>query len=131
MNPVLDTVVRSSPAVWKAYAAARNPPARAPAAQPARGRALSGLRATGASASPEMANRYCCRLNSWSAGLPMAWPIPRSYCEIVVTRTLSKKPMMKAPRITPQTLPMPPRMTITSTITEMLKLNWSGLTTWR
>ena len=57
MNPVLETVVRSSPAVWNAYAAARKRAGEVPAAQPARGSVRSGDHATGASASPEIAKR--------------------------------------------------------------------------
>ena len=57
MKPVLVTVVSSSPAVWKPYAAARSDPAPRPAAQPAGGRRRSDPQANGASAAVEIANR--------------------------------------------------------------------------
>jgi hypothetical protein len=57
MKPVLDTVVSSSPAVWKPYAAARSTPTPSPATTPSRGIARSGLHANGARAAVEIAKR--------------------------------------------------------------------------
>ena len=64
MNPVLATVVRSSPAVWSPYATASSAPAPRPAATPLRGSAPSERQANGASTSVEIAKRTARNANS-------------------------------------------------------------------
>ena len=57
MKPVLETVVSSSPAVWKPYAAASSVPTPRPATIPSRGIVRRGLHANGARAAVEIAKR--------------------------------------------------------------------------
>ena len=57
MNPVLATVVSSSPAVWKPYAAASRAPTPTPATSPSRGSARTDRHANGASTAVEIAKR--------------------------------------------------------------------------
>src|SRR5688500_412292 len=64
MNPVDETVVSSSPAVWKPYAPASSTPTATPAANPSRGSARTAPQANGASTAVEIAKRTARNANS-------------------------------------------------------------------
>ena len=64
MNPVLATVVSSSPAVCNPYAVASSTPTPMPATYPDRGSVRSELQANGARTTVEMANRTARKANS-------------------------------------------------------------------
>ena len=64
MKPVLATVVSSSPAVWKPYAAASSAPTPTPATYPDRGSVRSEPNANGARTTVEIANRTARKANS-------------------------------------------------------------------
>ena len=64
MKPVLETVVRSSPAVWSAYPAASSSPSTTPARQPSRPSEPSVLRPGTASVALAIANRTARNANS-------------------------------------------------------------------
>src|SRR5262245_44772472 len=89
MNPVLVTVVSSSPAVWSPYAAARNTPAPRPAAHPARGSARSGAQANGASTAVEIAKRTARKANSGYTATA-SWTGTNVYPQIAVTATSAR-----------------------------------------
>ncbi|MNJ69848.1 hypothetical protein D3C77_662450 [compost metagenome] len=55
-------------------------------------------------------------------------PISSSQCGVSAAKPACRPSKAKAPRIAPNRLPMPPRMTITSTWADSSQPTWLGLT---